>query len=315
MGDAALAACFQDGGAALELDALAIAIGDHDGVAPAQIIAQIPGAQDDEDKQGVAQQEPASGGVERGGLCCAGEMDGGLGLLEPARLPVEIGDLASGLHESQQGQDRNQQGGSEKIGLGRGIPGLQAQPAPKPDAAVKPGGKQRQDLQQSLEGSEDPDHQQDIVVVVLGAEPGIGQPGSDHMDEDQGRDDEAQEDLGPIAAAEAAEASALEQRPERQEEMGQDRAIEENGAQRVAPDGQEDLAAFGQRGVGDQPHGMIQEMARHIGEEDKAAREPDAPQVHRPLHGRPVINAMAAKLSGRLACDNRPAMADCKTDD
>ena len=236
-----LAACVQDRGAALQLDALAIAIGDDHGVAPAQIIAPLAGGQDGEDQQGIAQQEPAPGGVERGGLGRAGEMDGRLGLLEPAGLVVEIGDLAPGLHESQQGQHRDQQRRAEEVGLGRGIPGLEAQPTPEPYAAVEPGGEEGQDLEQPLEGGEDPDHQQDIVVIVLGAEPGVDQPGSDHMDEDQGRDDEAEEDLRPIGAGEAAEAPALEQRPKRQEEMDENRAIEQGGPDRVAPDGQEDL--------------------------------------------------------------------------
>ena len=114
------------------------------------------------------------------------------------------------------------------------------------------------------------------------------------MHQDEGRDREAEQELGPIGARQAAQAAALIEGPDGQREMNRDGAVKDGRADGIAPDKQEDRAAFGQRLVGGEPQGVIEKMRRHVAEQDQPAGQPYPPQVRRVLHGCPLLKARKA---------------------
>jgi hypothetical protein len=74
--------------------------------------------------------------------------------------------------------------------------------------------------------------------------------------------------------------ASLVKRVKRQHEVGQQRAVEDRSAQRIAPQSQKPCAT-GFHGIErNQSEGMIEQMGGEIGEQHQARDDPRAPNVH-----------------------------------
>ena len=81
------------------------------------------------------------------------------------------------------------------------------------------------------------EHEQDregIEIAVLGAEKRTGDAGSKDMEGQERGNGQAEGELQPIDEAQP-EAAPLEQSPQRQQQMRDQRAIKQHGAERVPP--------------------------------------------------------------------------------
>ena len=69
-------------------------------------------------------------------------------------------------------------------------------------------------------------------------------------------------------------------RVERQNEMGQQRAVEDRGAQRISPQRQKPFTAGFHGTERNQSERMIEQMGGEIGEQHQTRDDPRAPNVH-----------------------------------
>ena len=125
--------------------------------------------------------------------------------------------------------------------------------------------------QQKLTGDGCPvtDHQraQDPGIARLDAVEFMGQACADDVDRAQGNDQRAQHQLRPLPVREPERAAAIE-RPQGQEEVGEQGAVENGLAGRVVPDEDERRAADFEHAQRDQAERVIQQMRDDVEEED-----------------------------------------------
>jgi hypothetical protein len=186
---------------------------------------------------------------------------------EKARLLGKIGDVAQGdrcAHDAGDGDEQRE--GVERRQPSE-VPGFQAPREMQADAGMQPDDQGQQEL--AGDGHPVADHQrsQDPGIARLDAIEFMRQACTDDVDRAQGNDQRAQYQLRPLPVREPERAAAIE-RPQGQEEVGEQGAIENGLAHRIVPDEDEPRPADFEHAQRDQAERMIEQMRDDIEEED-----------------------------------------------
>ncbi len=115
--------------------------------------------------------------------------------IEPAFLLAQPGCLPPHLGETQQCQDRHEEGNAKQQRDDAGIPRLEAEPEVQPHATVHPGNGQENCLFSAEVGAELPIGQDQARVRVRGVEPGMRESGPNDMRHEERRDAQPEKEL------------------------------------------------------------------------------------------------------------------------
>jgi hypothetical protein len=164
---------------------------------------------------------------------------------------------------------------------------------------MRPCDQDQQGLAEAVDRILAPQRQHGLGVQVFDAIPFVSHAGADKMGREQGWNTESERKLERLPERNA-QMPPLIKRVERQSKMGQQRAVEKRGAQRIAPQSQKPFAA-GFHGIERyQSEGMIEQMCGEIGEEHQARDDPSPPNVHEScanlLRGKRAVYAPQARL-------------------
>ncbi|MGT2486344.1 hypothetical protein ACU4GA_11115 [Methylobacterium oryzae CBMB20] len=151
-------------------------------------------------------------------------------------------DHPAALREAQQRQDRHQHRERQQPGRHAPETGFQPQPESQAHAPVDPGHDQDRHLQEAEGRRGDPEGVEFLRVALVEPRGDEGDPGPDDVADEQRRDQQAGDqlqDLGRPPVEEAGRVEGLE--PEQQ--MDHQRAVEQRQADRVEPDGRDEVEA------------------------------------------------------------------------
>jgi hypothetical protein len=140
------------------------------------------------------------------------------------------------------------------------------------DAAMQPRHGQDGRLLQPAGGLEHPDDQQLVGVGIIGPVDHMDEPRADDVDGQQRRDQQPDDQLGRFPSGHSQAASPID-RPERQPEMDDQRSIENDRPDRVAPQPQEWPASMLHGLKRDDAEGVVGEMGEEIERQDEPGRE------------------------------------------
>ena len=223
---------------------------------------------------------------------------------EEARLLGEVGDVAQGDGGAGDAADRHQQGDGVEQRQPGAIPGPQAPGEVQADAGMQPDDEGQRELPHDAGPVAGHQRAQHPGIAGLDAVELVRQPGADDMSGAQRDDQRAQDPLRPFPGRQLQRAPPVE-RPQGEEEMAEQRAVEHGLADRIVPDEDEPVPARLEHAQRDQAERVVQQMRDDI-EEQHIAR----PEAEPADHG--AISAAAAPLPAagrwRRACP-RPRSA------
>lgn len=208
--------------------------------------------------------------------------------VEEAGTLRQLGDVAQRDRGAGEARGGDQEGEAVEQRQPVAVPGFQAQREVETDTAVHPDDEGQGELSQDAgpaAGDERAQHPgvSRVDVVEIRREPRAGD-----MDRAERNDRGAQEPLRPFPARELQRAPPV-QRPQRQQEVTEQRPIEKNLAGGIAPDERDPMAALFEDAQRDEAERMIEEMGDDVEEEDVARPEAKPPD-HR------VMREGAARL-------------------
>ena len=147
-----------------------------------------------------------------------------------------------------------------------------------PDAAVNPDDHERQRLEKA--GRRRRELVELLGVALVGAEQAERDPRPEHVVGEQERDRQSENELRRLEAC-PAELPPFVERPEAEAHVGQERRIKRERARHGLPDQLLHPQALLHRRDGDVAERVVEEVQRHIGEEDEPAGEADLADARR----------------------------------
>src|SRR6267378_3443132 len=192
------------------------------------------------------------------------------------RIAGERGGLASAVDEAENGQHRHQHHDAQQPGRRARIPRAQLDDRVQADHRVHPRQAHDQHLPAAEVGRERPERQRHARVRVLDTVDLPRDPRADDVGDEQRRDRQPEHELRGLPERHAQRA-ALVERPEGERHVRDQRAVEQQRDERIAPQREEVDAAGLHRVEGDEAQRMIRQVRRHIREQYEAGPEPDAP--------------------------------------
>ena len=158
---------------------------------------------------------------------------------------------------------------------------------------MQPGQQQGERLQGRGPAAIGPQRQQDIGVAVLGLEELMIEPRGQHMVGQQRDRREAQDQLQRLGPADPGQAPVVVERPQRQQVVDGERAVQQHGCRHVAPCRQEPAPPLLHRFQRPQPKRMVEQVRKHIGEQHQPGHQP------RPANPWPQIGGMSHRRGRR----------------
>ena len=192
------------------------------------------------------------------------------------RIAGERGGLASAVDEAENGQHRHQHHDAQQPGRRARIPRAQLDDRVQADHRVHPREAHDQHLPAAEVGRERPQRQRHAGIRVLDTVDLPRDPRADDVGDEQRWDRQPERQLRGLPERHAQRA-ALVERPEREHHVRDQRAVEQQREERIAPQREEVDAAGLHRVEGDEAQRMIRQVRRHIREQYEAGPEPDAP--------------------------------------
>ncbi len=276
MRDARKAAHFQDGEPRGLARAAAFAVIEaHHAGAALPVVAQRARAQNTDQQGERPDLEIARNSVEVVDVGGRRRMHAVEQVFEEARLLGKIGDIAQGDRRTHDAGDGHEQGDGIERRQPGGVPGFQAPREMQADAGMQPDHQGQQELAGDGRPVAGDQRSQDPGIARLDAVEFVRQARADDVDCAQGNDQRAQHQLRPLPVREPERAAAIE-RPQGQEEVGEQGTVENGLAHRVMPDEDEPRAADFEHAQRDQAERMIEQMRDDIEEEDANPSDHDA---------------------------------------
>ena len=208
--------------------------------------------------------------------------------------------VAPADRETRQRQRRQQQRRREENRQARPVPCLEPQPEMHADAAMRPGGGHERDLLPGIA----PGRPEDEGIARIHAEAHREPERAQHMQAEQKRDRQAQQLLRRLPGRHS-EVALAEEPCDREHAVDGEAADQQHRARRAAPDAREDAPPGLHRLHGGKAEGVVQQMARDIGEQDDAAPEPQL-LYHAAAHGFPKPAAARAGKPASGAFERAP---------
>jgi len=239
--------------------------------------AQQPRAKRRREQQPERPQQLLAQGGERGAL------RRGRRVAKVARRPPGLldrgGEAEARAVEARQRERRHQHGERKQQRLRARVPGPEPQPEMQPEAQVQPGDREQQRLLGGVPRI-DPQRVHDPGVVDVASEQLPRQARSDHVRDEQRRQREAERDLQRLPGRHA-QGPAAGERGQREREMREQRAVQEQRAGAAAPPQREPAAHRVHGAERNDAKRVIEEVAQEVRRQDKARREAQASLVAR----------------------------------
>ena len=244
-----------------------VVIETHDAGASFPEVAQRARAQNADQQSKRANLEIARDGIEVVDVGPRRRVHAVEQVFEEARLLRQIGDVAQGDRRAHDAGHGDEQGDGIERRQPGGIPGSEAPREMQADAGVQPDDQRKQELAGDRRPVAHDQRSQHPGIARLDAVEFMGQACADDVDRAQRNDQRAQHQLRPLPVREPERAAAVE-RPQGQEEVGEQGAVENGLAQRIVPDEDEPRAADFEHAQRDQAERMVEQMRDDIEEED-----------------------------------------------
>ncbi len=184
------------------------------------------------------------------------------------------GELASHGDEAQRRERRQQQRGAEQHVTQLPVERPPVEREMQAEAAVQP--PRRQQAQLLSLRARRPQIGDHAGIVGRQSEQVVGEPRVGGVTDQQDRQREAERDAQQLGRRQA-EGAPLVNRPQREQEMDRERAIEQQRAERAGPELDRELQTF-LRGIErDEAERVVEEMQRDIDEENEAGGQPQVP--------------------------------------
>ena len=211
--------------------------------------------------------------------------------------------MVPGLRETEPCEHRNEDPSAQNHREAPSVPRPQAQPEVETDAAMNPRDQEQHRLAEARPGIHHPEREEQTCIGVLNAEEGIGEAGAHHVGGQQRGHGETEENLGRLPDRHAKGAPTVDE-PEAEQPVHDQRAVERDGAERIAPEGEEPFPSARHGVERDQTEGVVGEVGEQIKVEDEAAAEPERPDpcATRPLRRHLVAIRPATARSAPRPC-------------
>jgi len=232
--------------------------------------------------------EPGRDRIEVGDLLGSRNMGALEQAFEEAGTLRQLGDVAQRDGGAGKAGGGDQQGEAIEEGQPVAVPGLEAQREMQADTAMHPDDEGQGELSQNARPAAGDERSQHPRIPRLDVVERLREARAHDMDHAQ-RDGRCAEDpLRPFPARQFQRAPTV-QRPQREEEVTQQRPVEKDLADGIVPDEGEPVPPFLEDAQRDQAERVIEEMGDDVDEEDVAR-----PEAKPPGHG--VISGEAGRL-------------------